>query len=348
MSSGTNAAPKIQFFDPATVQVNKAILARKGDPDKKRVKELASNFFDRRESGRSPQIQPGIVRVSDDGTVEVIAGRHRLAADLYLNSQDGVGDPFEFMAIAVPANDEQALIDAIEENEWRTATDVFDRAEAMSKLVDLKKTHAEIAIHFNCKESTVSETLRLGKAPAKIKKMVKDGLMTEEAAYVFARYNDDPKTQEELVNLATATREALSAIEDRAANKADAETEAEQEQAEEGDSKGKKKSKGSAPTSEAVKGKKKAASKKVTASDAKDAVKKKGVAKRKTETAKGRSKKDLVLFLEAMVGSDDIAEPIKELAGVIERYLDEDIGERGLQNSFEKCCKAKFTAASAA
>ena len=336
---------KIQEFDPRTVTIDPAIIARKGEPSKKKIEEMAANFLARRDAGRNHQIQPGLVRMQE-GVPQVVAGRHRLGACQYITN--GTGEVLPFQAIVVDADNLEALIDSIEENEWRNATDAFDRADAMAKLKDLKPdvTQEEIAAHFHCSQSLVSDILRVGKLPAKYRKMVRDGQLTEEAAIRIARYSKDPKAQEEVLELSQATRAAMDAIAERAEAKANAETEAEAEQAEEQEADGKAKSKKvkGAPRSEAVKGKGRTAAKgRVTAEDVQTAEErrtpKKKTAKKQADT--GRSKRALLTFMEALVQSDDYSQPVKDLCSKIEEYLDGEVGERGLASAFERCCKEK-------
>ena len=351
---------KLQAFVPSEVVVNPALLARKGTPDKKKVQALAENMLQRREDGRPHQIQPGVVRVNGDGVAECFVGQHRLAAETLLNTQmpEGV-DPFEFWAIAVPSNDEQALIDAVEENAWREATTLEDRGYAMHLLEDAGVTQEKIGKHFKLATSTVSDTLRFAKMPAKFRKMVKDGTMTEEAALLAARYNKDAKIQEDIMAVAVQTRTALDAIAERAANHADAEKEAEAEastEPEEGaeaPEKGKKASTKTAPTSDAVKGKKKAAGGKgatkgkVTAEDVKQAINTLDVKKKKAAGDKKatRTMTNFLTFLEANYGpnvDENVSEAIAEWAGKFEDWRNMKVGDQGLKNAFAKCFKSKL------
>ncbi len=344
----------VQEYNPSEVLINPAIAARKGDPNKKKIAEFAENMVSRREQGRMHQIQPGLVTVDENDVATVIVGRHRLEAEKLLNTKIGPDDEmYTFYAIAIPSTDEQALIDAIEENAWRNATTPEDRGYAMGLLADMGKTHAEIAKHFKVGESTVGETLRYIKLPAKFRKMVAEGLMTEEAAFTAARYNKDAKAQEDIMNLAISNRAALDAIAARAEGhtsaeaEGEAETEDEESDAAEGTATGKK-STHKAPKSDAVK-KKAAGGKKtpgkVTADDVKAAAKKLGKNKKKTDGPKGRSKADFITFLAASYGpnvEEEIAAPILELAEKLEEYFDNKISDRQMKNAFEKCCKAKF------
>ncbi len=225
-------------------------------------------------------------------------------------------------------------------------------------LNDLGKQQAEIAAHLKISVSMVSDLLRYSKLPAKHKKSLREGGMTEEAALFFARYNKDAATQEKLIELAVSNRQALDALKAKAEGKATAEADAEAEHAAEaGDAAeepagGKKKAKSSVPVSDAVKNKPKGGGKKatpgrVTATDAKEAAKKLGVKKKKTAPAADtNSKAAFLTFLAANYGPNvedaDIPAPIVQLATKIAAWFDKDITDQQLKNALIKCCKEDF------
>lgn len=332
-------APKTQLFKPEELIVNPGIRARRGEPRPADVERLANNMLERRNNGQFHQIQPGVVRILDDGTAELIAGDHRRLAQIKLNSSlpDGSApeDRFEFWAVAVPANDQQALLDALDENEFRKATDVADRGEAWQKLIDLGFKQAEVAARYQVGESTVSETIRVAKLPRKYIDAIKKGKLTEEAAMALARWNKDPKLQEELAELAEQERIAREAIEARAEARAKGEKEPAAATV-------KDNGKG-APKSDAVKkGGRKTAPGRTTAADVKAAAKKKGVNKR--EGKSGNSIRDLVKLLASQYGEkveESVPEPYSELASAIEEYAD-GLGDRAFLNRWEKCVRTRF------
>lgn len=335
----------IQEFLPEEIILNPAIMERPGDPDEEFVAQLADSIFD------NGQEDVGKVR-KDGDKIELIAGKHRLAAIQMLNANLSDGQkPFKFRAEVVSADDSTALTKSVLENEFKLPPTLFERADAMQRLVDSGKTQVQVGKAFNVPESVVSDTLKAGKLPKKYRVMVEKGKMTEEAAIVFARYNKDPKTQEDLLKLAEQTREAEDAIIARAEAHAGAEADAEAESAAD-EGKKKKKSKGKTeadrvfdqmPKPRKAGGKKQTPGK-ITASDAKAAVKKKGVQKRTTGPAPGISKNKFITILQALFGpkAQDVPKPVKELAKKIEARLDDEISDAVLQNAFLKCCKESF------
>lgn len=340
---------ELKNFLPDDVKRNPAIAARFGEPDPKKVERFAQNMLERRESGQPYQIMPGVVRILDSGDVELIAGSHRLAAIAKLNDAMPKDTPdaelYYFEAIAIPADDEQALLAALDENEFRVASSALDKAESFARLEALGKTQKDIAERYGYKPSTVSDYLKLRELPKKLKDKIERGTLTEEAAVVFARYNKDTKLQEEYADLAEVYAKARTAVEARAEARAKGETEPESET---------EQVKGAAPVSEAVKGKGKKGAK-VTAADAKKAVANKGGQKRKKKSAKadtGHTKKDLFTFFEATFGDDvqeEVPEPYTALATAIEKYLtDSEFTELRLKNAWVKAVREKFAASSAA
>jgi hypothetical protein len=70
--------------------------------------------------------------------------------------------------------------------EYREETDIFDRADAMQKLVDEGKTQDEIAEIFPFCQGTVAQTLKAGKLPKKYKEAVRNGDLERDAAILLA------------------------------------------------------------------------------------------------------------------------------------------------------------------
>lgn len=207
----------IREFDPTTVVRNPAIMARMGEPDSEKVDVFVANFFERRDTGRAHQIQPGVVRTFKEKgkeVTEVIVGSHRLAACLKANRLiDKKDDPFLFTAVVVPATDEQALIDAIQENEIRVASSIFDRADSMQRLLDLGIKQNRIAKIFGVTEGSVSQTLAAQKCDKKLRKMVLDGDIEAEAAVILMRLEPDDTKRQQLIEECLRHRTKVSEIE---------------------------------------------------------------------------------------------------------------------------------------
>lgn len=336
---------KLIEVDPSTVVENPVIAARKGAPNKAKIKKFAENFLERREAGRPHQIQPGVSRIGDDDVVEVIIGHHRLYGARLLNSQLGPDDePYLFSTIVVPSTDKQALIDAITENEWRVAANAVDKAEAMQKLIDMGLTREEVAKTYGCAVSWVGDLLRIAKLNNKVIDLYLKGKITESALTDIARYEGDETLQEDFLAIAEQEKEARVA----AVNLAQA-------RAKEDDTpssdKPKTKTKGTAPVSEAVKGKKKPSTKapsdKVTSDDVKKAAERTGK-KAKAPGKDTRNTKELRVFLASSFGSEvteELPAPAVELANKLVDWLDKDVGDRGLRDCFLRCCTGGAKAA---
>lgn len=338
----TNTPPKIQAYDPKKIKVNSTIAARCGDPSPAKIEAFANNMLERREAGLPHQIQPGVVRVLEDDTVELIIGRHRRDAEIKLNAAIGKDDdPYLFYAIAVPATDQQALLDAIDENEYRVASTLFDRGESWQKLVDFGMSQAEIARRYNTSEATVSDTLACAKASKKIREAVEKGKLTEEAARDIVRYTKDKAVQEEYFQLATQVREATDAILKRAEARANGESV-------EGESEAEAVTRSRAPKSDAVKkgkGGRKHAPGKVTSKDVRSAVQQKTG---KSNKGSGNNFKDLLVLLESKYGErveEAVPEPYRELAEALEKFKDGG-SDRKLIEAWEKCVKTRFASTS--
>jgi len=207
----------VREFDPAVLVRNPAIMARVGEPDSEKVQMFAESFVQRRDSGLHHQIQPGVVRVTEakgKEIVELIVGNHRATGMDALNRTLGKkDDPYLFSAVVVPANDEQALETAVVENECKVNSTVFDRAEAMNKLLDLGVKQVRIAALFNVSEASVSQTLAAGKLDKKTKAMVLNGDLETDAAILAANLPVDDNKRAQILEEAIRHRTRYDEIE---------------------------------------------------------------------------------------------------------------------------------------
>jgi transposase len=87
--------------------------------------------------------------------------------------------------------------------ECREATDTFDRADAMQKLVDKGKKHVEIAEIYGLSEGTVTQTLKAGKLEKKYREAVRNGDLEQDAAIFLADLptSDSQRTERECPEL---------------------------------------------------------------------------------------------------------------------------------------------------
>jgi len=338
---------KILQLEPNDVMINAATRARKGEPNPVKVNIMAENFLTRREEGREHQLAPGIVRMSEEEQPVLVAGEHRLLACKKLNAALTEGqEPFMFYAVVVRADDPQALVDALTENELRNESTIFDRGDAYARLIENGLTQLDISKRLNVSTASVSDALAANKLPKKIQKLVLgDGknppTMTEEAAVVFARIKDKAM-QEEVIEAAYLYQQTLDEISERSQNPGtEEETEDAEDEATDDAPPAKESNKSKVPVSDAVKNKKKkgkgAAKGKVTAETAKAVARQKGAMK---ESEGRRNAKQLMVDLETLFGPsvEGVPASVKKLVSKLEEYLDKDIGIQGLKNAFTNCC----------
>ena len=327
--------PVVRVFKPEEVQINPAFLARKSEPNKKDIEDIASNMVELRDMGQPHQIQNGRVTIREDGVVYLVDGRNRLEAERRLNSLNP-DEPFLFFAEVVPASDDQALFTAVSANEFRVPPNVFDQADVAKRLVAQGKTHEEIAKMFRTKsKGYIGDIIRVGELPPKVQKLYPEKC-TLEGLIALARYNSDPILQEDL----RAAEE--NAYEARKAAIAEASERSKVRPGEEGKKKG---SKSGAPASDAVK-RKPQVLKKISGESVKKRAEAVGAKKKSPKADDGkRNYRDLVNFLNGNFGAEvkeEVPEPIVDLAEALESYRDGDLSDLQLRNRFVKCCRSKY------
>lgn len=196
---------------------NEAVSARVGIPDPEKISHLAENFIERRGAGMNHQIQPGVVRATGKGKFEVIVGRNRAYANKA--ATDAAKEDYLFNAVVVESGDEAALIDAIQENEYRVASNIFDRATAVERLIALGKSQVEIATIFGLSEASISQTRKAGKLDTKYKRAVENGDLEPDAAILIANLDADETTKTEIFEEAQRHKERYLRIEASIGNK---------------------------------------------------------------------------------------------------------------------------------
>jgi ParB family chromosome partitioning protein len=121
-------------------------------------------------------IQPIVVRRIADDAYEIVAGgrRYQAAKSLGLN---------EIPTIVKDLDDKDTLVFAIIENLQRKDLNPMEEAEAFRRLTDeFEFTQDDIAKFVGKDKTTVANTLRLLKLPAKIKEALGKGLITRSQA----------------------------------------------------------------------------------------------------------------------------------------------------------------------
>lgn len=180
------------------VVLNAGIATRKGGHDPDNIERIAKSYEQRHGAGLEPQINPGLVR-SVDGKYELIDGKGRLDAVLLVNEAGGLdGEELMFRAQVARADDENAIISGIQAN-FHNAVDVFDRADAMAKLVALGKSQRDVANIFAMNEGTVSQMLKLNEAPKKFIKAFRDGDLEQDAVVAIMDLDADDSKRTEIM-----------------------------------------------------------------------------------------------------------------------------------------------------
>lgn len=157
-------------------------------------------------------LQPVLVRATEDGTYELIAGERRWRASRRVGLQT-------VPAIIRVADDTMMLQHAIVENVQREELNPLEEAAAYQQLIeDFSLTHDEVALRVGKSRATISNTLRLLQLPPSIQRHVKDGSLRMGHARALLG-TPDRSFQEQLAKRAVAddlsVREVEAAIKAR-------------------------------------------------------------------------------------------------------------------------------------
>mgnify|MGYP005831450289 CR=1 FL=1 len=151
--------------------------------DKDKLDELADSI---REHG---VIEPVIVRPTDDGAYELVAGERRFRATVLAGLQS-------IPAVVRVVDDRQSLELALIENLQREDISPLECAEAYRRLMDeFGLTQEQIAERVGKNRSTIANTLRLLNLPPEILESLSKGEITEGHARALLSVND---TEEQL------------------------------------------------------------------------------------------------------------------------------------------------------
>jgi hypothetical protein len=228
------------------------------------------------------------------------------------------------------------------------AWDIFERANAMQKLVDLGKKQVEVAAIFGLSEGTVTQALKAGKLEEKYVKAVRDGDLEQDAAILLANLptSDAQRTEifegcirhrQRFIDIMAKRefrifKEKIAADFEAAKAKADEAFGKDWAKAQKGLVQAKVRYEKLAAQAPPASQKAKA-----TAEDVREVAKGKGV---KGVNLSPRSKDQLFVWFEAMGENEKNPLPKSAggLIGKIEEYLDGDVSEMQLESAFRKCC----------
>lgn len=150
-------------------------------------------------------LQPILVRSSDDGTYELIAGERRWraakAAGLEL-----------IPAIVRDVDDETSLAHAIVENVQRAELNAIEEAAAFSQLIDeFSLTQADVATRVGRSRPAIANALRLLQLPLPIQKHIIEGRLSAGHGRVLVTL--EGAEQQRLANLVLADGLSVRALE---------------------------------------------------------------------------------------------------------------------------------------
>jgi hypothetical protein len=226
--------------------------------------------------------------------------------------------------------------------------DIFERADAMQKLVDLGKKQGEVAAIFGLSEGTVTQTLKARDLEGKYKKAVSDGDWERDAAIVLANLDTSDSLRTEIFEECIRHRQHFADImakRDSRRLKEKLVADFEAAKAKVADALGKVRTKARKELAQAKKRKDELADQsphaskkaKVTAEDVREVAKGKGV---KGINLSPRTKDQLVVLFEAMGENEKnpLPKSASDLILEIEAYLDSDVSGTQLESAFHKYC----------
>jgi ParB family chromosome partitioning protein len=152
-------------------------------------------------------LQPVLVRESDDGRYELIAGERRWRAA----KRAGL---VSIPAIVKTTTDTHSLEQALVENLHRQDLNPLEEAAAYQQLIeDFQLTHDELATRMGKSRAAITNTLRLFQLPPSVQRMVADGLLAAGHARALLG-TPDRGFQESLARRAVAEGMSVRAVED--------------------------------------------------------------------------------------------------------------------------------------
>jgi ParB family chromosome partitioning protein len=152
-------------------------------------------------------LQPILVRESDGGRFELIAGERRWRAA----KRAGL---VSIPAIVKTTTDTHSLEQALVENLHRQDLNPLEEAAAYQQLIeDFHLTHDELATRMGKSRAAITNTLRLFQLPPSVQRMVADGLLAAGHARALLG-TPDRSFQEALAKRAIAEAMSVRAVED--------------------------------------------------------------------------------------------------------------------------------------
>ncbi|MGC4047001.1 MAG: ParB/RepB/Spo0J family partition protein [Armatimonas sp.] len=139
---------------------------------------------------------PVIVRPTPDGRYELIAGERRVRASR-------IAGAVEIPAIVRDVSDDEAAIDALLENVQREDMNPIDKARGVKELL-ARLSLAQVTRSLGISETTVRRLLELLDLPPLLQRELiprpgEDSVISEGHARILLGFNNDPETQQQLL-----------------------------------------------------------------------------------------------------------------------------------------------------
>lgn len=187
MQSKIKTAGHVLLIPQEDILPNRSQPRSRFDPDA--LEELAESI---RQNG---VLQPLIVRRSENGTYELIAGERRLRAARIVGVR-------RLPCIVMDVSDERSAVFALLENMQRQDLGFFEEAEALSRIMlQYDLSQEEVAARLGKAPSTISNKLRLLRLPEDVRHEIVRMDLTERHARALLR-----------LDTAESMRQALSQI----------------------------------------------------------------------------------------------------------------------------------------
>lgn len=154
-------------IDPAEIVVDPTLNARSGGLDMEHVRRLAYSFLN--EGGQKVPVQ---IR-REGGKPKLVAGYHRHAAALLVNTELQPDRPIKLLCVFVEQNEEEAYRDSIIENRRTRRTNAIDDAHNQRRLRDVYGWDDKaIAALYDTTPARLRETARLLELPILIQRRI--------------------------------------------------------------------------------------------------------------------------------------------------------------------------------
>ena len=187
MQSKIKTAGHVLLIPQEDILPNRSQPRSRFDPDA--LEELAESI---RQNG---VLQPLLVRRSENGTYELIAGERRLRAARIVGVR-------RLPCIVMDVSDERSAVFALLENVQRQDLGFFEEAEALSRIMlQYDLTQEDVAARLGKAPSTISNKLRLLRLPEDVRREIMRMDLTERHARALLRLSTTDAMRQALTQI---------------------------------------------------------------------------------------------------------------------------------------------------